>query len=619
MANDGTSIAEGGAAGAADPLIGQVIDGRYRLEALVGEGGMGMVYQATHTTLGKKLAIKVLRPEVSRNAEILARFEQEARAASHIGHEHIVDIMDFGRLGDGSTYFVMEFLEGRSLSDVMAEEPLSPERVLHIAQQLCGALEAAHARGIVHRDMKPDNVQLIERGGDRDFVKVLDFGIAKVGGGTSKLTRAGQVFGTPHYMSPEQCAGTQVDERTDVYAVGVLLYEMSTGQMPFDAENLMGILTKHLYEAPDPPRQRAGGRGVSAALEAVILKCMQKEPEARYQTMASLLVDLNRIAAAETPHALLERLQGGAEATPPQSWPGDRGTFGTDSLPLIDERPYIPRRSSWPWFLAIGALALAGAVAGWVASGGGEASSSDPGSEVSAPLAGSPGLAGATGTAGEHAPSALAAVKLLSEPSGATVYADEDRLGDTPLEVSREPGMQPRELILRLEGYAERKARIDAQSPESLRLTLEKEEAPPRKARANPSLPQKQGAKPRSTKRRDSATEPTDSRTPATSPTREADDVPETIDTAPAQPQPAEQPPPAPEEPPAQDPPDPEETTPTAPPAPTAGASDTPDRSPSVDQVPSPEPPTQDSTPPSKQPSRSRPRAWSPSEVVKPW
>ncbi|NOY91247.1 MAG: serine/threonine protein kinase, partial [Deltaproteobacteria bacterium] len=285
-----------------DPLIGQTIDDRYAVESVLGEGGMGLVYRARHIVLGKPLAIKVLRPDVSRDEEIIKRFKQEAQSASAIGNQHIIEISDFGTLPNGSTYFVMEFLEGNDLTHVIEEQqPIAPRRVTHIARQLCKALGAAHDKGIVHRDLKPDNIYLVKRGDDIDFVKVLDFGIAKVGGSSSKLTRAGQVFGTPHYMSPEQCAGSGVDHRTDIYALGVILYEMVTGKVPFDADNLMGILTKHLYEQPVPPRQV--NPNVPPDLEAVIQRCMTKEADQRYPSMADVVADLDRLDAGIRPEA----------------------------------------------------------------------------------------------------------------------------------------------------------------------------------------------------------------------------------------------------------------------------------------------------------------------------
>ncbi|MCX7808107.1 MAG: serine/threonine protein kinase, partial [Deltaproteobacteria bacterium] len=283
-------------AGAQDALIGQVLDERYFIEAVLGEGGMGVVYRARHVVLQRPLAIKVLRPDVSKNQEVMQRFQQEAQSASAIGNEHIIDITDFGRLSNGATYFVMEFLDGRPLGEVIEKEaPFPPIRVVRIGKQISKALGAAHARNIVHRDLKPDNIFLIKRGEENDFVKVLDFGIAKVGGSGSKLTQAGQVFGTPHYMSPEQCLGRPVDARTDIYALGVILFEMATGRPPFDADNIMGILSQHIHAPPPSPRSVEGGEQIPPSLEAVILKCLAKAPEERYASMEELRADLEGI------------------------------------------------------------------------------------------------------------------------------------------------------------------------------------------------------------------------------------------------------------------------------------------------------------------------------------
>ncbi len=280
--------------GEKDELVGSTIDARYEVEKVLGEGGMGLVYKARHVVLDKPLALKVLRPDVSRDQEIITRFQQEARSASAIGNQHIIDITDFGTLSNGSTYFIMEFLDGTDLTGAIEEGgTIDAVRTVHIAKQLCQALGAAHDAGIVHRDLKPDNIYLIRRGGDSNFVKVLDFGIAKVGGSSSKLTRAGQVFGTPHYMSPEQCAGSGVDHRTDVYALGIIMYEMTTGDVPFDADNLMGILTKHLYEEPVRPRET--NPSIPEELELVILKAIAKQADARYQSMYELFEDLERL------------------------------------------------------------------------------------------------------------------------------------------------------------------------------------------------------------------------------------------------------------------------------------------------------------------------------------
>lgn len=281
-------------------LVGRTIDHRYRVDSKLGEGGMGLVYRVTHTLLNKPQAIKVLRREHTRDEEALARFRREAESASGIGNQHIVDISDFGMLADGSTYFVMEYLEGMDLIDTIHLIGYMPEeRAIQIAKQVCRALGAAHRAGIVHRDLKPENVFLVERDGTEDFVKILDFGIAKVGNLPSRITRAGEVLGTPHYMSPEQCEGDNVDHRTDIYAMGVLLYEMVTGQVPHDAETMMGILTKQLYDDPIPPTTRVPH--VSAELENVIMRCLEKKPSKRYQAMHEIETDLERIRTGEMP------------------------------------------------------------------------------------------------------------------------------------------------------------------------------------------------------------------------------------------------------------------------------------------------------------------------------
>jgi serine/threonine-protein kinase len=295
---------------ASDPYIGTTFDHRYKIQKLLGEGGMGFVYLARHKVIDKKVAVKVLRADLAKDREILERFLQEAKAASSIGNPHIVDISDFGDLPDGSTYFVMEFLEGSSLSQLVDKgERLSVDRICHIGIQICDGLAAAHAQGIIHRDLKPDNVYVVPRGGDADFVKILDFGIAKVSGSAStKLTKAGAVFGTPHYMSPEQAAGAPVDHRTDIYALGVMLYEMVSGQLPFNADNFMGILTQHMYKAPVPIRALVPGPECPPSLEAVILKCLSKKPEARYQSMTDLSADLDRVRSGGVAHAVAEMM-----------------------------------------------------------------------------------------------------------------------------------------------------------------------------------------------------------------------------------------------------------------------------------------------------------------------
>ncbi len=275
-----------------DHLIGQTI-GNYLVTQKVGEGGMGSVYLAEHPTIGKKVALKVLHPEFSGNEGVAERFFNEAKAVNNIGHPNIVDIVDYGVIQTGIpgrerlVYFIMEYLPGATLSQLCrSEAPLPPERALSIAMQVADALSASHRSGIIHRDLKPDNVMLQQRGRERDFVKLLDFGIAKLSGDTqsSHRTSTNMVMGTPAYMSPEQCEGkaSAVDGRTDIYALGIVLYEMLTGRVPFIGEGYGEILMQHLTQHPIPPSQF---RLLPPHIEVVVLKALEKRPDMRFPTM----------------------------------------------------------------------------------------------------------------------------------------------------------------------------------------------------------------------------------------------------------------------------------------------------------------------------------------------
>ena len=345
-----------------DPYIGKTIDGRYLVEAILGEGGMGVVYRGRHKVIDKKVAIKVLRGEMARNKEVTERFLQEARAASSIGNPHIIDISDFGTLADGSTYFVMEFLGGKSLTDVMAEiRPMPIPRIISIAKQIADGLHAAHEAGIVHRDLKPDNVIILQRStpgataSGRDFAKILDFGIAKVGGEASRLTQAGSIFGTPHYMSPEQAAGTQVDHRTDIYALGIILYEMASGKVPFDADNFMGILTQHMYKAAVPILALVPAPEIPPGLDAIIQKCLSKKVDGRYASMGELIEDLEKVERGAHPAALAEMMaRSGSFAIP-----GDY--FRVSAMPApVPATPPEKGRGQKPLMIAIAAVATIG-------------------------------------------------------------------------------------------------------------------------------------------------------------------------------------------------------------------------------------------------------------------
>jgi eukaryotic-like serine/threonine-protein kinase len=503
-----------------DPLIGQVLDGRYQIVSVLGEGGMGIVYKARHVTLGKSLAIKVLKAEVSKDQEIVQRFRQEAQSATAIGNHHIIDISDFGVLGDGSTYFVMEFLDGVSLTRAIEPgKPLKANRTIHIAKQLCRALGAAHDVGIVHRDLKPDNIYLISRGGDKDFVKVLDFGIAKVGGAKSKLTQVGQVFGTPHYMSPEQCAGTAVDKRTDVYALGVIMYEMASSRVPFDADNLMGILTKHLYEEPIKPHELPPPVDVPPALEAVIMQCLAKKADIRYQSMQEVLADLEAVEQGLTPNAVADGVRratmgsGGSASGARSDTSNSRAAITMDVGEVA-----LPKKNTG---LIVGiavVLALVAGIGTFAFSGGDEtavkpepAPSGEQTPTPTQPAAPDP-TPPAPATA-EPEPKAEAEppavpeppqvqVAITSKPDAAEVYNAGALIGHTPLEVPRPKAGEPAvELTLKADGYKDLPLRITQFSQQKLSIELDKERRKPGNvAPVRPAEPAKPKTEPEETK-----------------------------------------------------------------------------------------------------------------------
>jgi eukaryotic-like serine/threonine-protein kinase len=428
--------------GGTDPYIGAVIDGKYEVIARLGEGGMGVVYQCRHTIIDRYVAMKVLRVDMARNHENTQRFLNEARSASTIGNPHIIDILDFGELPDGATYFLMEFLEGEPLTALLnARQRLPFERLLGIALQLTEALGAAHHAGIVHRDLKPDNVFLVERGQIKDFVKVLDFGIAKANSATNQLTQAGQVFGTPHYMSPEQAGGRDVDARSDIYALGVMLYEI--------------------------------GLGIAPELEAVILRCLQKSPENRYASMEQLGADLRTLLDGGTPVAYVSPLRTSVDsllsnlglARSTSLYPRERGT---------------DRGSIGLWILGTACVALGAWLVFWL--GGSSEGAAQGNSPVALPTPNST----ATPPVASSRPAAVAAeprrVALAVSPFDARVTLDQEDLGKSPiwLEVKGPP------LTLHVErpGYTPKTVLIDGTQG---RVTVELVRVREKPAKATPT------------------------------------------------------------------------------------------------------------------------------------
>ena len=278
-------------------LIGKRL-GNYDIQSLLGEGGMGAVYLGLHPQIGKKVAIKVLHEELCGKADVVARFFNEAKAVNDINHPNIVDIIDFGETtfeGSVCKYIIMEYLDGESLATRIRRDGVTIRETLSIIAQCASALAASHAKGVVHRDLKPENVYLCNRSGDKNYTKLLDFGIAKLtsdSGPLSQKTRTGMVIGTPTYMSPEQCDGKgNIDHRADVYALGVMMYELLTGRVPFPGEGFGEVLVAHLTREPEPPRTL--NPNIPPEIEAIVLRCLRKQREARFQSMNDMLAAIN--------------------------------------------------------------------------------------------------------------------------------------------------------------------------------------------------------------------------------------------------------------------------------------------------------------------------------------
>ncbi len=285
----------------------ELLAGRYRLGKALGEGGMGQVYRAEHVLMKKQVAIKVLRRELSADDEIVARFHREARAAAALDHPNVCQATDFGRNDEGAFFLVMEHLDGQTLQQLLEKRGRLPvERALHITGQIASALEVAHAQGIVHRDLKPENVMLVDRHGDPDTVKIMDFGIARLvattgdgdddgADGPTRLTRAGMVYGTPHYMSPEQVAGENVDNRTDLYALGVVLFEMLAGAPPYDGGGIARVMGQHITSPIPSVRSRCPEASIPAEIDALVTDLLAKDREDRPPTAGALLSRLESL------------------------------------------------------------------------------------------------------------------------------------------------------------------------------------------------------------------------------------------------------------------------------------------------------------------------------------
>ncbi|MCA9575197.1 MAG: protein kinase [Polyangiales bacterium] len=502
----------------ADPNIGMVLQDRYRIIRKVGEGGMGAVYEAEHVLIKRRVAIKCLHAQFATHPEIVARFHREALAVTSIGHENIVEVTDMGRFPDQSVYMVLEFLQGRDWADDLERGGAQAVgKTVRIMEQVCDALQAAHDKDIVHRDLKPENIFLIERAGNPDFVKVVDFGISKFKDTDTvqSMTRTGTAMGTPFYMSPEQAQGRKdIDHRSDIYSLGVILFQALTGQYPFDDEAYPMLVLKICTEpAPNAALFR---RDLPAGLAHIVDKCLQKNPADRYQDCASLKRALSAFREVTDAPQLDENAPKTASftASAMQARAGGQTdlSFGESQLRLAhaatvtpvgvpvtsvataapgamdDPAPALPTRGNALPIVAGAALLVAVAVGAAVAlSSGGhdpevapsaqapgshEAHTTDPGGgdttpvQAAAPVPPTEEPPGTTST-----PAAAVTVQITTEPVNAEVYLDGMRIPN-PFDGELPQTTDPRRLEVRAEGYTTIAQDLVLQFPQRVRLTL---------------------------------------------------------------------------------------------------------------------------------------------------
>jgi serine/threonine protein kinase len=356
----------------ADPMLGRVIAGRYRLEQRIGEGGMGVVYRSRHVLIDRIVAVKLIRPDLRGETHLRAWMLREARAANRVDHAHIIDIHDIGETEEGELYLVMEYLVGTSLSSELARGPMQLSRGVDILEQMCAALARAHDLGVVHRDLKSDNILLTTRGGRKDFVKILDFGLAHLAM-DPRLAPKGAVFGTPEYMAPEQARGEEATAQSDLYALGVLFFEMLTGQLPFRSDDRETLL--EMQRTAAAPRPRSIKPDVLPAAEAIVVKLLEKDRRKRFQDAHHLHEELKSLQRSlpNTPWEVPGASENAAPPPPPPpqsegviEWASRAALFSrmvSRAYPAANAPADVQSATAQAWDLAARATRLEGEVA----------------------------------------------------------------------------------------------------------------------------------------------------------------------------------------------------------------------------------------------------------------
>ncbi len=490
-----------------DPIVGTTLGKDYGVVEEIGRGGMAVVYLVEHQTLLKHFAAKVLSVELAANLEARARFTQEAHAASQLDHENIVTISDFGVTADHRPYFVMELLRGKTLGQRIAEGPMSVEEIVAVAIPIGRALAHAHAEGVVHRDVKPENIFLVQRSQGRFGVKVVDFGIAKAPTHDAKLTKMGQTLGSPMFMAPEACRGDDVDHRADVYSLGILLYLMFCGRVPFEDPSLLKVLQMQVTSPLPPPRSIKPS--ISPEIAAVISHALEKHPDDRYSSMLDLLDAFEASLPAGADRLLVEAQRGSTQAIRTTPFPGvtltprlrtSAGPSNPQLTVAATMRPAAPgpNRKLWVVVLLSIAFAVLGVVFAIQHSGGSRAEPErePPQAGSNAPIAQAPlppRKVVPDPTDGSPAPPvvgpAQVQVRITSIPSGGTVVLAGKKLGVTPFESSMDRADRSVEVVISRRGYADAVRTVDLRDAVALDVALVSTPKPAKPTRTDTKKP----------------------------------------------------------------------------------------------------------------------------------